>query len=240
LNNEALPPDTLKKIRETFKNNKISGYQLLLNNISENSSGFLEQILLARFFYQFLGWNDPETFEILFNPKYFTNTQYSTYLEEQYTELVKNLKNPEFYTDKILSDLKLYNNNILTSIIDKYPDKVIYIDFWAPWCGPCMVEMKFANELHEKYKDKDIEFVFLANRCTEKSWKLTIAKESINGKHFLLDDNQYIQLSDKLKIAGIPHYVIIDKRGIIVNNNAPRPSNTEKLTEVLDQLLEEM
>jgi len=240
LNNEALPPDTLKKIRETFKNNKISGYQLLLNNISENSSGFLEQILLAKFFYQFLIWNDPETFDTLFNPKYFSNTEYSTYLEEQYTELVKNLRKPEFYTDKVLSDLNLYNNNILTSIIDKYVDKVIYIDFWAPWCGPCMGEMKFINEIHEKYKDKDIEFVFLANRCTEKSWKLTIAKENIKGRHILLDDNQFAQLSDKLNVSGIPHYILIDKNGVIVNNNAPRPSQKEKLTAALDQLLEEM
>jgi thiol-disulfide isomerase/thioredoxin len=240
LNNEALPPDTLKKIRETFKNNKISGYQLLLNNITKNSSGFLEQIQLAKFFYQFLDWNDPETFDTLFNPVYFSNTEYSIYLEEQYMELVKNLKNPEYYTDKILSDLKLYNNNILTSIIDKYPDKVLYIEFWAPWCGPCMGEMKFANELHEKYKDKDIEFVFLANRCTEKSWKLTIAKENIKGTHIMLDDNQFTQLSEKLKFSGIPHYILIDKNGVIVNNNAPRPSNKEIVTAAINKLLEEM
>ena len=89
----------------TFKNSIISGNQLLINYITNNSSGFLEQILLAKFFYQFFLWNDPETFDTLYKPEYFSNTDYSTYLEEQYTELVENLKDPGYYTDKILSDL---------------------------------------------------------------------------------------------------------------------------------------
>ena len=238
-NYESLPPDTLKKFQEIYKNDNIGAYQNQLNHILNNSSGFLEQILLAKFFYQFLIWNDPETFNTLYKPEYFSNTDYSTYLEEQYTELVENLKDPGYYTDKILSDLKFYDNNVLTSIIDKYPGKVIYIDFWAPSCGPCMGEMKYVNELHEKYKNQDIEFVFLANHCTEKSWKITIAKKDIKGRHILLDDNQFKQLSDKLKIAGIPHYVLIDRNGSIVNSNAPRPSEKEKLTSIIDKLLEE-
>ena len=153
-------------------------------------------------------------------------------------ELVDNLKNPEYYTDKILKDLKISGNNVLQSIINKYPNKVIYIDIWAPWCGPCMGEMKSSNELHEKYKTKDIVFVYFASRCTEKSWKISIAKNNINGKHILLNENQSKLLSDKLKISGIPHYILIDKNGIIVNRDAPRPSETEKLSNIFDELIE--
>ena len=49
----------------------------------------------------------------------------------------------------------------ITEIINTHKGKVIYIDFWASWCGPCKAKMPASVKLHEKFKGEDIVLVYL-------------------------------------------------------------------------------
>jgi thiol-disulfide isomerase/thioredoxin len=125
----------------------------------------------------------------------------------------------------------------LDSIIQKYKGKVIYIDFWAPWCGPCMAEMPDSKVIQNHFKDKDVVFLFLANRCKEDAWKSTIANKKLTGEHLLLSDRQFSSLSKIFEVNGIPHYSLINEKGKIVMKNAHRPSQEDLLTEKISSLL---
>ena len=80
-------------------------------------------------------------------------------------------------------------------------------------------------------------FCFLANQCKNDSWKATIANKKLTGEHILLTDAQYNVLAGEFGIAGIPHYVLIDKKGNIVLKSAAPPSEKELIRKQINNLL---
>ncbi len=100
-----------------------------------------------------------------------------------------------------------------------------------------MVQMPYAKKLHEKFENEDVVFLYLANRCSEEAWKATIAEKNMQGEHYLLNNNQYSILAGEFGISGIPHYVLIDKTGNVVNKKAPRPSSADVLFREVERLI---
>jgi hypothetical protein len=98
-----------------------------------------------------------------------------------------------------------------------------------------MAEMPHSKALQKKMEGSGVVFIFLASRCSEKSWKATIADRQLSGEHYLLDDREYALLADTFNIAGIPRYMILDKQGAVVNDNAPRPGD-DSLVPLLESL----
>jgi len=128
------------------------------------------------------------------------------------------------------------NSFIYEDIIEQHKGKVIYVDFWASWCGPCRKEMPASQELKERYKDKDVVFLYVSVDQNNSMW------EGANSS-FQLDENSFIALNyPKAKhfqlreVSNIPRYMLYDKNGRMLDDNALRPSN-QALTTVIDGLL---
>jgi thiol-disulfide isomerase/thioredoxin len=177
-----------------------------------------------------------------------TLEKYINIVNQSYSKLVESEKKSHFYislldnpqntTGIALIDVsKEPEFDLLRSIVKKHPNKVLYIDFWAPWCGPCMEEMPNSKKLYEKYVNENIVFIYLAVNCTDKSWKSTIAGKEIKGDHYLLNDQQSKELESKFQFSGIPRYIIINKEGIVINSDAPRPSEANKLEGIFNEIL---
>ncbi|HRN55984.1 MAG TPA: TlpA disulfide reductase family protein [Agriterribacter sp.] len=111
----------------------------------------------------------------------------------------------------------------LNEIFNKYRGKLIYIDFWASWCIPCRVEMPAAAELKKRLHNDNIVFVYLGYKDKEGPWLKARQDLDIEGEHYLLNDTLVKEAEEAFNINGIPHYVIIDKAGNIVNSRADRP-----------------
>jgi thiol-disulfide isomerase/thioredoxin len=122
--------------------------------------------------------------------------------------------------------------------VNKHKGKVIYVDFWDTWCGPCRGEMPYSLKIQEKMKGKDVVFVYLCSDSSpEMKWKELINKLEITGDHYYVNRSAWSDLTGRFGISGIPHYILIDKDGKVVNTAANRPSDGDLLIKDIEELL---
>ena len=115
--------------------------------------------------------------------------------------------------------------------------KVVYMDFWASWCGPCKGEMPYAKQLKEYFKDnKDVVFLYVSIDEKEEAWKRGITAMDISGIH-ARTPGWAGEISALYKISSVPSYFLIDKKGNFVLKKTPRPSQSEELKKEIEKLL---
>ncbi|OEK07020.1 TlpA family protein disulfide reductase [Roseivirga misakiensis] len=148
---------------------------------------------------------------------------------------------------KITDDMVIVNGTMdFQLMLDKFKGKVIYLDIWATWCAPCIVEMRprYKDPLTEFIKDKDIKVIYFSvdiDPYAEK-WKKKVKDLRLNSFNIRFPDYKSSKAFDFLGMSEdvryyIPRYYIIDKNGKLVNDNAPRPSDGEKLYAELSKYL---
>ncbi len=122
-----------------------------------------------------------------------------------------------------------------TSLID-LRGKYVYIDLWATWCSPCRAEIPYLKKLDTNYSTKNIAFVSISidKKTSLEAWKAMIKSKDMSGiQLFSNGDKNFIQ---KLRVNSIPRFIIVNPKGIIINADAPKPSNI-KTKQILNKLL---
>jgi peroxiredoxin len=98
--------------------------------------------------------------------------------------------------------------------------KVVLLDFWASWCGPCRQENPNVVKLYEKYKDAGFTVMSVSLDKDKASWMKAIEKDRLTWANHVSDlkfwQNEAAQM---YKVTGIPFTVLIDKEGKIINKN---------------------
>ena len=100
--------------------------------------------------------------------------------------------------------------------------KVVYIDLWATWCGPCMQEMPEFEKLKERYKDnKEVVFVSLSIDDDQLAWKKSMKDRNVSGYQWIINRQKLLDYN----IVGIPRVLLIDKNFKMASMSAPNPSS---------------
>jgi len=145
-------------------------------------------------------------------------SNYATLQAEHARKLKKGSPSPTFnYPD-------INGKNIsLESLKGKY----VYVDVWATWCGPCKREIPFLKKLDQEFKGKDIVFVSMSidEMKNKDKWLKMVKDENLGGVQIMADKDWKSDFVQAYSIRGIPRFILIDKEGNILNENAPRPSN---------------
>jgi len=135
---------------------------------------------------------------------------------------------------KIDDDVQLVDNSGNTGTLNEFisanKGKVIYVDYWASWCAPCIAEMPSSKKFQKEMNNENIVYLYLSTDRTEEPWQKALKKLELEGStnYRIMNADNSLQMDD-LEIQFIPRYMIYDTHGRLVNKDAPRPSESELL-----------
>lgn len=129
-------------------------------------------------------------------------------------------------------------DSVSRSLAD-YKGKVVYVDVWATWCGPCRAEFPNSKILKNEYKDEeDLVFMYVSIDSDKPAWKRYLEKDpEFTGEHLFTAGAWDSEICKAYNIMSIPRYLLIDKEGKIADSNAPRPSSGEVIRKAINALL---
>lgn len=118
--------------------------------------------------------------------------------------------------------------------LSSFKGKVIYVDFWASWCGPCRQEFPFSKQLQNDLKNKDeVVFLYISIDENKEAWKKAVSSLGLDKGGV----NVYApELAAAYGVSAIPRYMLFNKEGQLVDPNAPRPSDPETLSRISELL----
>tara|TARA_Y100001968_G_scaffold331465_1_gene386231 strand:- start:1031 stop:1942 length:912 start_codon:yes stop_codon:yes gene_type:complete len=219
-----------------FHNFSISFFQFINNEIPKSAWKFI----FKKYIYNYARFINKNTVSYMEN--FLTNHNFDqktiTYLLDFYNSLPQ--ENYLIYKeDNMIPDASFYLEDIRGDIVslNDFKGKILYIDIWASWCGPCRQQFPHAEKLKSnlsKRQLKKINFIYISIDNDHDKWQKSLDALNLTGYQFISPANKSNGAGQYFNVSSIPRYILIDANGDIINNNAKRPSDSSLLSELLE------
>jgi len=208
--------------------------KIMMNTISNDTvkSFFLKQQL------ETAEINNLSEFRSIFQP--YEKYSNPPMVKKKYEQVYQSFIGDTAYVGKSSYNFSLPDTSGHMVSMRDFKGKVVFIDVWATWCGPCRGEIPFLKQLEEEYKNNsDIVFLGISidSKESRQKWIRFIQKEKLDGTQLLDDEGK--TFGKKYGIAAVPRFLLIDRQGKWIEVRCPLPSNTMELKKYLDAALQE-
>jgi thiol-disulfide isomerase/thioredoxin len=112
--------------------------------------------------------------------------------------------------------------------------KIILVDFWASWCGPCRFENPNVVRLHQKYKDKGFDVLSVSLDQDKKAWLRAIEADGMEWNHVSDLKKWESSVVPLYNINAIPMTFLLDQKGVIVAKDLRGPDLEKKLASIIE------
>ena len=112
--------------------------------------------------------------------------------------------------------------------LSQFKGKLVYLKFWASWCGDCIKQVVPQRKIEaDLATNSAIVFVNISVDEDLEAWEKSVARNKLIGVELISRDGDEAGVNDQYGINEIPRYIVIDKNGIVLDNNAPKPSEID-------------
>lgn len=190
------------------KNTKIAVLSSYLKNILQT-----DKVIFEKYFEKFDKINTNQVLKKEWN-------EIKSELKSKLTKLNQNNR-----TSGILTNLVDNNQLNFEEVLTKHKGKIILVDFWASWCSPCREQMAQIEDLKLKFNESEFQIVKISIDKDYSAWVRASKIEKLtNDKNsFIMSDWKNTQIYKNFNIQNIPRYMIFDRKGKIINDDAPNP-----------------
>lgn len=138
------------------------------------------------------------------------------------------------------ADFSLVDINGNQKSLQDYQGKLIYMDIWATWCGPCLQQIPALKAFEEKYKNTPIVFLSISVDPDQHQfkWENMVKEKELKGEQLFAGKASGFE--EAYRIDYIPRFLLISPHGDIMMDSAPQPLdfNTNGMNPMLEQIFD--
>jgi len=132
--------------------------------------------------------------------------------DPSYTRAQHFAENPQLSTAKMAPPFTVTALDGSKFNLDAMGGRVVLIDFWATWCGPCNAELPHMKKIAKEFAGQPLVIISVSWDKDEEKWKSFIAKNEMTWVQYRDADHE---LSKRFEVSAIPHYFTIDADGVL-------------------------
>ena len=158
-------------------------------------------------------------------------------IDTEYINYIVNLIEREKYFNSNNLLQTMNKDTIQLSKLLKNSSRLILLDFWASFCGPCKAEMPPSKKIIKKYQNK-LDYIYISIDNDVKQWYNAVKTEKLQDypNNYIFYNFEKSEIFKKFKIESIPRYMLFGKDGKLISADAPRPSDP-KFIEMIEKNL---